>query len=154
MKTLLAAALALIAVPAHAGWLDNSFGSQPAGLQCETSVTTKQALRGYNSTTETKGTMLIKLEGDQWRFISMDGSPLPKSMDKPSPLRTTDATYYLSEDRKFADDAYDYDFKAMTINRVTGELATSSYTVDKRTKWLESEITTGHCTPTDLAPKL
>jgi hypothetical protein len=150
MKTLLTAALALIAAPAHAGWLDNWFGSQPAGLQCE--ISTKKQIGTYTDTDNF--TVLIKLEGDKWRTISVNGSPLPKDLDKPSPLRTTDTTYYLSEDRKVASDEFDIDTKAMTINRVTGELAAREYTSSKDHKWSENEIKTGHCTPTDLAPKL
>jgi hypothetical protein len=154
MKTLLAAAIALIAAPAHAGWLDKWFGSQPAALQCEISITEKHGGTGYNSGTETNnGTWLIKLEGNKWRILSADGSPLSDDINKPSPLRTTDTTYYLTEDQKYSNDTDDFDVKAMTINRVTGELAARMYTSSKDHKWSMSEITTGHCRPSDLAAR-
>jgi hypothetical protein len=52
---LLCAASTAVAAPAHAGWLDNWFSSQPAGLQCETNESWVTEKNGFGNHLRTTG---------------------------------------------------------------------------------------------------
>jgi hypothetical protein len=160
MKTLLAAALALIAAPAHAGWLDNWFGSQPEPLQCELTHT-EQNKQAYNAGPHNE-TVVIEIKNEQWRMVSINGRDLAiapieelPEMGKFLPLRVTDAAYVLFEESDKTTGNYHVITRPMTINRSNGSFYgwTNTTATDPGNNYWTQVETTGHCALVSLSPK-
>ena len=126
MKALLAVTLALIAAPAHAGWLDKWFGSQPEALQCEdTRMEQNPEAPDAGPRNET---WVIEIKNDQWHMVSINGLDLAFAgkvfsyMGRFQPLRVTDAAYVLIEESDTTEGSYRHTTRPMTINRSNGTL--------------------------------
>jgi hypothetical protein len=162
MKTLLTAALALIAAPAQAGWLDKWFASQPERLQCEV-TNTEQNRQAYNAGPHSQ-TWMIEIKNDQWHLVSINGIDLATAgkeaaeMGKFLPVRVTDAAYVLIEESDTTNGNYHVISRPVTINRSNGSLYGWTNTTEVNPTnpanryWTQVE-TTGHCSPVSLSPQ-
>jgi hypothetical protein len=128
------------------------------GLKCEVTETTKVD----NIPPDLKTvTWIIKLAGEKWFFVSFDGVPAAevyKTGDPPKwaaglPLRATDQTYFLMEEKRDEQDPKYVTWNtAWTVDRTTGQMNGTNGLNSKNDPRPLNSVTdiTGHCEPITL----
>ena len=159
MKTLLLTAAIAGAIGAGAAHYWPSTLGGPNGLKCELTETTIHGGNGTEPRPEIKNsTWLIRLAGDQWELVSIDGMSMAElaRQDKKDgkddkkalplmPLRVSAQTYVLMEGK--IQDASGFSSSPMMVDRTTGQISCQSAYWPKDSGWHTQTTDSGHCEP-------